>query len=259
MTGVSSLIGPTNSIIVRYLKDLGELHIVRRENKISYQLEKEILRGTFEPGDRLPSERQLATRFSASRSSIREAITQLETLGLLKTEPQSGTYVCDYQEEASYDLLMYLMENHEALEPKVFRSLMQVREVMEATALKTITTNDAPLRAELLERLTQVATAIRESSPSDLEALMELDYVFHRTLIEGADNIIFSTLFRTSKTVHRYYTKAFYSQPQACVEVVGQQQRLLDAIASGAAEVAHAALLELLAYGTEQVRRNLGL
>jgi DNA-binding FadR family transcriptional regulator len=64
---------------------------------IAYLLEKEIITGVYKAGDRLPAERLLAQNYQTSRNRIREAIIRLVTLGLLRTEPQSGTYVCNYQ------------------------------------------------------------------------------------------------------------------------------------------------------------------
>ena len=49
----------------------------------------------LEPGDKLPSERMLAEKFGVSRSSLRETIQRLEFYGLLKSRPQSGTFIAD--------------------------------------------------------------------------------------------------------------------------------------------------------------------
>ncbi|MEJ2560121.1 MAG: GntR family transcriptional regulator, partial [Anaerolineae bacterium] len=52
-----------------------------------------ILNRKLGPGDRLPSERELALEFGVSRASIREAIKALTALGLLETRIGDGTYV----------------------------------------------------------------------------------------------------------------------------------------------------------------------
>ena len=49
----------------------------------------------LEPGDKLPSERMLSEKFEVSRSNVREAIQRLEFYGLLKSIPQSGTFVAN--------------------------------------------------------------------------------------------------------------------------------------------------------------------
>ena len=50
----------------------------------------------MEPGEKLPSERLLADRLGVSRGSIRNAIQKLEFYGLLKSMPQSGTFIADW-------------------------------------------------------------------------------------------------------------------------------------------------------------------
>ncbi len=60
-------------------------------NTISHEiadiLRDEILRQRYRSGDRFPSERDLAARFDASRGAVREALSQLEQLGLIHTQP----------------------------------------------------------------------------------------------------------------------------------------------------------------------------
>src|SRR5260370_33739943 len=59
----------------------------RVSHKIVRQLQDSIGLGELKPGALLPSERELASRFWVSRSSVREALSILETLGLVATEP----------------------------------------------------------------------------------------------------------------------------------------------------------------------------
>ncbi len=54
-----------------------------------------IAQGEFKVGERLPSERSLAERFSISRTSVREAVIALEVQGLVEVRGGSGIYVCD--------------------------------------------------------------------------------------------------------------------------------------------------------------------
>ncbi|QCP11770.1 FadR family transcriptional regulator [Pseudoduganella umbonata] len=53
------------------------------------------------PGARLPSERDLATKLSVSRASLREALIALELGGVIEVRGGSGVYVCEAEQEAS--------------------------------------------------------------------------------------------------------------------------------------------------------------
>jgi GntR family transcriptional regulator len=61
--------------------------------EIADRLRQQIASGEFEAGKQLPTEQDLQTLYSASRNTIREAIKQLITLGLVETRPGQGTFV----------------------------------------------------------------------------------------------------------------------------------------------------------------------
>ena len=60
---------------------------------IADQLRQRIESGEFASGSQLPTEQDLQEQYSASRNTIREAIKQLITLGLVETKPGQGTFV----------------------------------------------------------------------------------------------------------------------------------------------------------------------
>ncbi len=60
---------------------------------ISNRLKRAIETGTFSDGDQLPTERELAENYSASRSTVRNALNMLEEAGLLMRKVGSGTFV----------------------------------------------------------------------------------------------------------------------------------------------------------------------
>src|SRR5687767_9663312 len=77
-------------------QDLPMLRLVRPKRmyeQIAEQIEALIRDGTFDPGKRLPGERELAERIGVSRPSLREALIALETAGLIETRMGDGTYV----------------------------------------------------------------------------------------------------------------------------------------------------------------------
>lgn len=61
--------------------------------QIMRAVESQIADGTWTPGDRLPSENELCTHFSASRTSVREALSRLETAGIISRQQGKGAFV----------------------------------------------------------------------------------------------------------------------------------------------------------------------
>jgi GntR family transcriptional regulator, transcriptional repressor for pyruvate dehydrogenase complex len=64
-----------------------------------------ILSGELRPGERLPPERTLSTRFGTSRLTLRAGLSQLAAAGLLRVRQGSGYVVQDYEREGGADLL----------------------------------------------------------------------------------------------------------------------------------------------------------
>ena len=59
------------------------------------QIRNLIVAGQYKPGDRLPTEMELASRFGISRSSLREAIKLFNYLGVLESRVAKGTFICE--------------------------------------------------------------------------------------------------------------------------------------------------------------------
>jgi DNA-binding FadR family transcriptional regulator len=70
-------------------------------HQISEHLRELIVSGELKPGEALPSERELAARFSVSRNSLRQAIAFLEAMGLVETRHGAGVFVAETSSEAT--------------------------------------------------------------------------------------------------------------------------------------------------------------
>ncbi len=81
---------------------------ISKAEEVATTLRTEILQGQYRPGERLPSERDLATRFQANRGAIREAIKKLEQLGIASVTP-GGVRVVPV-EEATLEVLGHLID-----------------------------------------------------------------------------------------------------------------------------------------------------
>ncbi|MGB5837618.1 MAG: GntR family transcriptional regulator, partial [Albidovulum sp.] len=82
-------------------------HTVRR------QIETLILQGILRPGERLPSERELSDRLGVSRPSLREAVAELQEVGLLTSRAGAGIYVAEVLGSAFSPALVKLFASHD--------------------------------------------------------------------------------------------------------------------------------------------------
>ncbi len=227
----------------------------KKLDEATKRLERAILEGRYKPGDRLPSERDLAVEYGVSRSILREGIRRLAGLGLLRTEPQSGTYVTDYRKEASLDFLIYLLDNKEPLDPEIFQAVNEFREVLETGCAARAAARATP------ERVSELRAALdrmrREEGKPD--RLAERDYEFHSLFIEQTDNLAMRILFNACKSVYLFYVRVFYADPENAPATFVQLEAFLDRFQDRNAEGAARALSVALDYGRERVYRALKL
>jgi len=90
-------------------------------------LETMILEGSLRPGEKLPSERELAKQFEVSRPSVREAIQVLESKGLLNRRQGGGTYVQEQLWKSLSDPVLELIAN----DPESQYDLLEFRHATE--------------------------------------------------------------------------------------------------------------------------------
>jgi len=112
--------------------------------------------GTFQSGEKLPSEKELMKRFEVGRSSVREALHSLVTLRLLEARPGKGYFVSDRLLNIPKDLLDNL-----ASKERDFLNLMEAREALEIAiaraAVKRATPHDLRQLEEIYEEISRAA------------------------------------------------------------------------------------------------------
>ena len=114
--------------------------------------------GIVVPGDALPPERDLASRFSVSRDTVREAIRELAEAGYLvsKRGRYGGTFVSDS--------LPTIEATHEPLDAAEIEDVLGLREILELGAVRAVAARSlsAPERETLWVRLGETAAASAE-------------------------------------------------------------------------------------------------
>ncbi len=95
-----------------------------RTQEITAVLRTEILGNQYRPGERLPSERDLAARFNTNRGSIREVLKGLEQLGIISIQPGGARVVP--KEEATLEILDYMLNFDGHPNPKLIDDYLQV-------------------------------------------------------------------------------------------------------------------------------------
>lgn len=155
-------------------------------DKIIQQLKQLITTGQLKPGDRLPAERVLAEKLGVSRSYVREAIRKLEFFGLLKTSPQSGTYVSGYSikmiEGVLTDIINFNKDD--------FSALIEARYYMEINAARLAAMRRTDEDLELLRS----AVADYDNKVNSKQDAVQEDMFIHLRIANATKNSVFESM-----------------------------------------------------------------
>ncbi|PRX31151.1 GntR family transcriptional regulator, transcriptional repressor for pyruvate dehydrogenase complex [Meinhardsimonia xiamenensis] len=210
------------------------------------QIELLILRGILRPGERLPSERELAQKLSVSRPSLREALAELQERGLLVTRPGSGVYVADVLGSAFSPALIRLMGAHdEAVFDYIsFRRDMEGLAAERAARLASET--DLKVVAAIFARM---EAAHQRRNPEE-EA--RLDAEFHLSIIEASHNIVMLHMMRSMYDLLRqgvfYNRRIMFEQRTRRISLLDQHRAINNALQARDPEGARAAVEAHLDY-----------
>jgi len=139
----------------------------------------------LEPGDKLPSERMLSEKFNVSRGNLRDALQTLEYYGLVKSIPQSGTFVADIGITA----LNGMIDDILSLPVPSFKELVEARIFLELKGVKLAairrTTDD-------LIRMENALKAYSDKVNAGEDAVQE-DLLFHLAIARASGNPTLNT------------------------------------------------------------------
>lgn len=152
-------------------------------------IERDLLDGRLGPGDRLASERDLASELGVGRSSVREAFRVLEVMGLIRTAtgsgPQSGAIVIATPSGG----LSALLRLQVAAQGFPLADVVQTRLVLEDAVVGAMAAGDERDTARAHELLEAMDAA--DLSP---EEFLALDAQLHLSLAEGSGNTVIAAM-----------------------------------------------------------------
>jgi GntR family transcriptional repressor for pyruvate dehydrogenase complex len=166
-------------------------------------IERDLLDGRLGPGDRLPSERDLATDLGVGRSSVREAFRVLEVMGLIRTAtgsgPQSGAIVIATPTGGMSALLRLQVAAQGFPLDDVARTRLVLEDAVVA-ALAGAPDRDTARARELLEAMDAPGLA-----PSEFLAL---DAQLHLSLAEASGNTVIAAMMAGLRSSIESYVQA---------------------------------------------------
>ncbi len=200
------------------------------------QLGDLILKETIKPGEKLPTERDLASMFGTTRARVREALRALALIGLIDTRPGDGTYVAFHSGVPSEALdLMFFRETRK------YDDLYEARETLEpplfVMASQHVTVEDVRALDRFLD---DCETVIRQGgTPEDfLERLDKYDQL----IVKLTRNAVLETLMAVFRTMARDLYLRLLGVPGAMANSLERRREITEALRSGDATAVRAAV-----------------
>jgi len=168
------------------LKNLKEVVAEKPVDVIIRQIKELLITGQLKPGDRLPPERKLSEKLGVGRTQVRDALRKLEFYGILKTRPQSGTYVAAIGIAALESMIADVLR----IDSPSFQSLVETRVMLEINSIRYACERRTP--ADLLA-LESSLDQYLEKAENGVKAVDE-DFLFHLSIAEAGKNQVLKSL-----------------------------------------------------------------
>ena len=152
--------------------------------------------GTWTPGEKIPSEMELAEQFEVGRNSIREATKSLAVFGIVDSRPGQGTFISEdaLRKITNTELMNYLSDDSSWVE------LMQIRIMLESQnvywAAERATSNDMME----LEEVLLLSTDSEEKIHPKTEENLKFHSDFHETIARIGGNKLALRLLRSIRS-----------------------------------------------------------
>lgn len=194
------------------------------------QIELLILRGILRPGERLPSERDLADKMGVSRPSLRDAMAQLEKRGLVVTRASAGIYINDLIGTGFSDTLIALFARHN----EVAFDYLDFRRDMEGLAAERAARFASDTDLKVINSIFQKMQAADTKKDATTESRLDAD--FHMAIIEASHNVVMLHMMRSMFRLLRegvFYNRQvmFHHQPTRKT-LLDQHRAINDALQS---------------------------
>jgi DNA-binding FadR family transcriptional regulator len=182
----------------------------RASSDVIAQIRRAIMSGRYRPGDRLPTEREMAQQFAVSRVTVRDALRALEANGLVRVKVggQGGPYVA----EPDISILSDSIGTHLHLRGTSFQDLAEARLALETTA--------ARLAAERAteDDLAALRVAIAQPHRPRAQDTATTSLDFHTALVTASHNQALLAMFRATRALIQQAFDTLHAEQPDMVE-----------------------------------------
>ena len=222
-------------------------------DEVYNQIVSLISRGALKPGDKIPSERDLAADLKISRQSVREALNRAEVMGLIQVRQGEGSFILSSINKSLKPPLTIIIEK----EAERIFEFIEIRKLIEGwcaeKAASEATSNDLKNMEEILDKMKKVASKDKQWE--------ELDLALHLSFAKATHNVIAVHVMEALKTNFKPFFKFTKSMPRSeKIEVLWQHHfEIFTAIKNGNAQMAKKKVIDHLNFIEEKLKEDMGI
>jgi GntR family transcriptional repressor for pyruvate dehydrogenase complex len=201
--------------------------------------------GKIVPGDKLPTERELAENFNVNRATVREALRKLENLDLVEIRHGDGLYVKNYLESGNFDLIKAAFNMNGANE--IMMNILEARRYvvpqMAYLAAQRRTKED-------IDELEKVVFK------EDL-TMLERDIKVHQTIARATHNLVCTISLNFFNQIFRDYGYLYFNDERNVERSRVFHKEIYEAIRNQEPEESRKIMQDVMIYAEEAVKASL--
>ncbi len=219
------------------------VRVGRASNDIVQQIKANIFEGKLQPGDRLPSEKELIEHFGVSRITVRDAMRVLESQGLIeiKVGAGGGAFVTKPSAEPVTQVLTDMLR----LSGISIQELVEARLVIETSIVTLAAERATPQDLQAMQTALAEACAARDAGARHFTPF---SVNFHIALAKAAKNQVLFFTVSSFRTPFYEILDRLIPDDGMADRAIQDHQKLLDAVAAHDAERARQVMREHLDY-----------
>lgn len=167
-------------------------------NSILNVITDSILSGTLKPGDKLPTELELAENLGVGRNSVREAMKMLSSLGVVEVKRGAGMFIAKSMPSSILDQLVLSLAFHQGTS----KELIELRFLIEIGVAELVIEKASEEEITRVEEANLKLKEAAEKKIDDSSYLRDLDLNVHYTLLELTEN---SFIMKIAKAIYRLF------------------------------------------------------
>lgn len=220
--------------------------------KVIEQIKEMISNGSLKKGEKLISERQMAESLQISRTSVREAIKELEIMGLIESKQGEGNYIKNNFEDILFEPFstMFLLKESNPQEILELRNIIEKGTVV--LAAERITTKE-------LQEIKELLNTVKGSDCED--DLVKLDVLFHYKIAQASKNFLLQSILNAVSSLIESSIKDIRKNilvEENHKEIIKQQHNsIYEALKNNDSKIAEKAMANHLNFVNSEMKKSI--